>query len=445
MWPFRRSALALLTSVAAAQGGCEAEVAPPRAQWVVTVSTDAPIPQFGDRILIEVVNQDGEACASCRRLLDGSDPAAFPLSFGVLPTGEALRVRTRLLRAATLGAGAEPAAGTTIDQIVPLGEDVREVSIRLATVCYGIDANLEADSTCDPDSGSVGPSSEIAVDESPLAVGSWPDSLPLSCDDEPPAGTICVPGGAFLLGDAAAVSYGSEEEQVARERVVRVSPFVMDTHELTVGEYLGLKDEFPQLDEPFKTGAAGSLAEFCSYRGPGNDTTAAFSLNCLDKRLAEDICESRQMRLPTEAEWEWAAGNGPLETTFPWGADDAVCDYAVVAREKVYPAQCTNTEAGTLPSGPVISDGRDQTMAGIFDMGGNLEEWVADNFEPYGEACWEALHLNDPQCEGVPGSASVRGGHWANVPLEARVVRRTAGISIDVSQYRGVRCAKSAR
>lgn len=439
----RRRSLTQVLAGAMLLGGCQAEEGAARPQWLVTLSTDAPVPQFGDRVLIEIVDEAGEVCTACRRLVDASEPSAWPMSFGVVPTGGALRVRARLLRAATLLTGAEPPPGSTIDLIVPLSDDVRDVGARLSMDCFGIDADVAGSTTCDPDTGSLASAAEVEVGAPPWVVGSWGPGQPDPCEGPSPPGMICVEGGAFLLGDASAAPFGPIEEQTTVERLVRVSAFHLDEYELTVGDYLALREQDPLLPEPFQTGPAGTNAQFCQYRGPSDTSTAAFPLNCLDKTAARSLCKARGMRLPTEAEWELAAGNGPLETRYPWGDDPDICAHAIVARADPIPGECRETPAGILPPGPQPSDGRDRTLSGIADLGGNLEEWVADDFSPYGSGCWSALRHEDPVCEGDLGLGSVRGGHWTDAPLGAEVVRRAAVSALEATQWRGLRCAKS--
>jgi len=160
-----------LISLALGAPGCDAEVGTARAQWLVTVSTDAPVPQFGDRLLVEIVDETGAACSGCRRLFDASTVDRWPLSFGVVPDDKAIRIRARLFRAATLGPDGQPAGGTTIDAIVDLGEP-GHVGVWLGMECFGRDADVLAAAACDPGDGVVRATKEIPTDRDPLDVGS---------------------------------------------------------------------------------------------------------------------------------------------------------------------------------------------------------------------------------------------------------------------------------
>ncbi|MFO0556042.1 MAG: SUMF1/EgtB/PvdO family nonheme iron enzyme [Polyangiaceae bacterium] len=428
----------LLLTALSVTFGCEAEVAPPREQWLVTISTDARVPQFGDRLRVEVLDESGKACNACQRIFDASDASTFPLSFGVVPTGGPLRVRARLLRADTLGPGGEPPPGTSIDLLVPLDE-VSRVHMRLSMACYGLDASAATNTACDPDTGALVDVSRIDQGAPDLEPDTWDSVVP--CASDPPTGMACIEGASFLLGDAAAEPFGDETYYPAPETLVRLDPFYLDVHELTVGDYLALRREHPDLPEPVRANSpALADSQFCSYRGPDDLSTVDYPLNCVSKSTAMAICEARELRLPTEAEWEFAAGSGTAETLFPWGSDGDVCAHAIVARAELQPAKCRATQSGILPAGPAPSTGADATSGGLFDLGGSLSEWVADDFAEYGADCWSSPTAENPICSLPTGQSSVRGGSWNDVPVEAGVVRRHSATS-QASATIGLRCA----
>jgi formylglycine-generating enzyme required for sulfatase activity len=77
----------------------------------------------------------------------------------------------------------------------------------------------------------------------------------------------------------------------------------------------------------------------------------------------------RPFRLPTEAEWEWAAA-GPQRREFPWG--------------DVFDAERANTaECGLFTTSPVGAFVGGESPFGVADMAGNVEEYVADDYAPY--------------------------------------------------------------
>ena len=71
-------------------------------------------------------------------------------------------------------------------------------------------------------------------------------------------------------------------------------------------------------------------------------------------------------RLPTDAEWEYAARSGGREQKYPWGDEEATCERAVIA------------DCGYEPTAPVCSKPAGNTRQGLCDMAGNAWEWVQD-------------------------------------------------------------------
>jgi len=426
-----------------------------RPQWVVHIGTDAPLPGFGDRVRVDVLAEDGSVCPECSRVFDIQGGASLPLSFGVLPDGAAPRfVRARLHRAENTTAAGDPADPLidVLGELPALGDEPIDVVVLLGMECFGRSASLEQLTSCDPASG---------ADVERLAFGSGePEQLPLPgswgggdqpCTGEAPLGMVCVEGGAFLLGSRAYAPFGPDFDPVP-EQLVRLAPFFLDVDELTVEVIRpliarGLREPAPASDEQ----------PHCAYtQDPGPNESA--SVNCIDRATAAAACQELGKRLPTEAEWEYAAGNRSAESPFPWAQDgtepttEVLCEKAIVARAEISPngggsRQCVLI--GAYPVGPQPGgSAADVSPLGLHDLAGNLSEWVADDFARYSDAtCWGtdvALH-EQPSCVADPSVGVLRGGSWTSITYDTHVYfRRPAAIGLEL-EFVGVRCAHDAR
>lgn len=115
---------------------------------------------------------------------------------------------------------------------------------------------------------------------------------------------------------------------------------------------------------------------------------------------------TRAFRLPTEAEWEYAASGGEARE-FPWG-------------NSFDPERTNTVEFGPLCTTPVGMYPRGRTPSGIDDLAGNVEEYTADNYTPYSGG-----ELIDDDLRRTQGDYRVaRGGSFARYGDLARCRRR---------------------
>jgi serine/threonine-protein kinase len=163
-----------------------------------------------------------------------------------------------------------------------------------------------------------------------------------------PEGMALIPAGAFRMGSES----GQVDERPVHE--VRLNAFFMDQFEVTNGRYQRCVDA-GACDPP---GTRGSFTRALYFGDPEYLNYPVISVTW---RQATAFCEWEGKRLPSEAEWEYAA-RGTDERAYPWG--DAF-DVALI------PANVNDTvETGSL-AGNV-------SPFGIHDMAGNVGEWVAD-------------------------------------------------------------------
>ncbi len=435
-------------------GACGESEGEVRDQWVVSLSTDASVPQFGDRLVIEILEADGSpACGGCRRLL--GIPNEWPASFGVVPpepAGRDLIVRARLYRTESAGNDGLPTSSRVIDAagILKAPQGNTPVHLQLSMTCFGVPVLIDEGLSCDPGSGDY--AALPVLGEAPSGVplpGSWSGAGALPCQAPIPEDMLCVPGGTFLMG-APTTSLISDD--LDAEPLVALSPYALDKDEMTVGEYLDVAAEFNLSLPTLHFANPTSPRYYCTY-DPNDPASRELPVNCLDRDQARAVCEAQGKRLPTEAEFEFAAGNRTRETLYPWGDDQDVCHYGVLARNPLdltdgtyapY-SECRETETGRLAPGPVRGDTTlDQTDIGLRNLGGNLSEWVEDLYADYTESCWQSLALSDPLCtENSNGWFARRGGAWTGPQITARAAERNAQLNDKGSIGIGVRCALS--
>ncbi len=419
--------------------------APPRDQFVVAIDTDAPAPRLVNRLRLEimVVGDDGKprlACEACAREVAIDADTVWPMSFGVPEgLGTPLVVRAQLFPAGRVQ-GERVNPGTSLERFVMLTEraevaglDRRRVHLPFA--CGGIVADLSA--SCDA-TGRRGDVVEAPDDDgSPSRVGSVEsEEVTAPCAGAPSSDTglfdadVCVRGGAFWMGDPRGLGLGPVTDGFPEHPVV-VRSFYMDAHEFTIARRREIGDEV--------------LA-----RGCGDESDPSKPFACLTQATAAALCAARGRRLPTEAEREWAAGAGAEERRFPWG------DVLVPARPPPEPADCYFIGAESpghcrdQPAPyPVGSHPLGGTPDGIYDLVGNVDEWTADRYSPYGSGCWEpgVYSLLNPSCPpvGEDDPVVLRGGSWMDggpygYPAAARSV-----YAADVrGAFIGFRCVRDA-
>jgi len=445
-------------AVVAACSGAPAQAGP--SELLLYVDTDAPMPEYAaapdaapalfDRVRIDVAGPAGAVGSDDLELFADSLRAGASVGLG-LPVGAGGYVaRVRLYRAAFATADGDPDPRTTVDVTVALPP----VQANLITA---ITAMLPTDDVGAPSGSAAAPVPPEDGAPSPSQVGTWPLAQRVPCSGAPLDDEVCIPGGAYWMGNPQATSVltGNEGTSV---RLVVLSPFFLKKTETTVGEYrasgLGSVSVW--------TGSmAGTMDDdWCTYTTAsrpcdGSGPCGAFPLNCILPSVARAFCQKRGGDLPTEAQYEYAAG-ALQGRAFVWGEDQPTCPDAVYAQggNGIVAAATSACPSPTTHGGPRPpgAGGRDTLSIGggeVLDLAGNLGEWVRDTWNRQTESCWAPPGIyKDPVCTkpstlDVGGWLPWRGGEWLTLePLYAasRAISTPNVGSIQV----GFRCVRDA-
>jgi formylglycine-generating enzyme required for sulfatase activity len=143
---------------------------------------------------------------------------------------------------------------------------------------------------------------------------------------------------------------------------------------------------------------------------------------------AQQFCGTVGGRLPTEAEWEYAARGGREGSMYPWGdqpptVDPGAVNGAAFENERPHPVQSFAPNA-----------------YGLYDMAGNVWEWTADAIGLY-----SADAVTDPQGPASGRARIVRGGSFGDDPENLRVSNRTPNQPGSVNVNVGLRCVRNVK
>ncbi len=356
------------------------------------------------------------------------------------------------------GAGADGDAAGLVDG----GESVDARGSDAPPADAGGDARRDAlavDAGTEADAAQPG---DAAAEPDAAAPAGQPSCLGLeaTCAGGDCCEALPVPGGVFQMGrsddgsDAFADGFADEQP----EHAVTVSGFALDRFEVTVGrmrrfveqfdgavpgvgagahpliEGTGWKGEWDaelpesreallaQLFEP-------ELAPFCNWTAAPGDREAA-PVNCVSWYVAFAFCAWDGGRLPTEAEWEYAAAGGDENRLYPWGATEPDETLANFGGRDAY----VSVPVGSKPAGA----GR----YGHEDLAGSMWEWTYDAWSEVwyatgGAACVDCANTMDAEQRGT-----YRGGAWTNGAATLRAAIRNNFLRRNTNTNIGFRCAR---
>ncbi len=418
------SGLALIASLV----GFGAQCAVVRPQAVLYIDTDAVVPHqqqprfrttepgMVTRARIMFLDEQFRLCSECSRDYVLTSNTLWPLSVGIAASHSSRYVRVLLIQNARPGPSGEfsPSDPGVVDVVARLrfGDEISRQLITVPFDCVGVGADLNARESCADGHRRVPIRDTQLLSQPPTTVtNTWRASHRVDCQSEPLAGAaledvptarVCIPGGVFWMGNSNSEGDGPAYDAIP-EHPVAVSPFHMDRFEYTVGRYLRASlgpGERALVDERLRSYYRPT---WCNTAKPSPED---LPFNCVPWETAQTLCALEGGRLPTEAEWEWAAQGREEERRFPWGNRQPECGYAPgylpcrTCPSDQYIEYCVArrlefTEGGGARwqryldhSDPFIHYWQDQTLDGVFAMGSGLEEWTTDRYQFYSEPCW---------------------------------------------------------
>jgi formylglycine-generating enzyme required for sulfatase activity len=234
---------------------------------------------------------------------------------------------------------------------------------------------------------------------------------------------VYVPAGTFLMGSDSSDKDADSDEFPQHE--VYLDAFWIDRTEVTNSMFIQCVAS---------GGCADPLTEFPGFSDDyyGNAAFTDYPMVNVSWNGAQAYCAWLGMRLPTEAEWEKGA-RGTDGRIYPWGNSRPSC-------------RLTNYNECVGWVTAVASYLEGISPYGALDMAGNVEEWVADRYDP---SFYSISPRNNPQGSSASNYSTgggilhvTRGGTWSDDDLEVRVAKR--GYGSNMHDGIGFRCAADA-
>jgi formylglycine-generating enzyme required for sulfatase activity len=244
---------------------------------------------------------------------------------------------------------------------------------------------------------------------------------------QPPEGMVAVPAGLLRMGTSQAEGQRWASEygwplpvNELPQHSVTLAPFFLDRSEVTNERYAAFVEATGR-QPPTNSFNPSELNVWKEGRYPPE--LAQHPVVNVGWEDARAYCAWADKRLPTEAEWEWAA-KGPESWLWPWGA--------------TFDQTRLNTkERGLGTTALVGSDPANASWIGALDLGGNVWEWTSSLGLPYPYD--QADGRENPQ---RPGARVIRGGSWIDAASSAHTSGRNQFDPALTNVNVGFRCAK---
>ena len=250
-----------------------------------------------------------------------------------------------------------------------------------------------------------------------------------------PEGMVLIPAGEFQMGSEDEDADGDERPV----RTVHLDAFYMDKYEVTNAQYKVFVDANPQWQKDrinYKFHAGTYLYHWDGTNYPAGK--ADHPVVNVSWYAAMAYAAWAGKRLPTEAEWEYAARGGLAGKKYPWGNTLTHAD-----------ANYDESVGDTTPIGRYAANGY-----GLYDMAGNVAEWCLDKYDvdfylvsrqrqnPVSVSDGQSLAWLLDNFKHLRGAPVVRGGSWDCFARNLRVTFRAQGKPSDSYSNFGFRCVR---
>lgn len=254
---------------------------------------------------------------------------------------------------------------------------------------------------------------------------------------EIPDNMAFIQGGSFEMGD----NFGDGESDEKPVHTVTVSDFYLDIHETTFDEY----DAFCEATGRSKPDDQGwgrgkrpvisvswlDAVEYCNWRSRQEGLQEVYTIN---GTTVSANWNANGYRLPTEAEWEYAARcRGKKEKWAGTSEEGALASYANYSENSSKDGYEYTAPVGSFRANSI----------GLYDMSGNVWEWCWDWYDAgYYE---QSKNSRDPKGPDSGSGRVLRGGSWFNGPAYARCANRNLGSPDGRISSDGFRLARAGR
>ncbi|ULA62766.1 MAG: Formylglycine-generating enzyme family protein [Nitrospira sp.] len=244
---------------------------------------------------------------------------------------------------------------------------------------------------------------------------------------------VRIPAGPFTMGSDKKADRNAYLVEMP-QRSVYLDAYDIDKYEVTTVQYLKYvlaTNRDPQVDWKFDGGNF-------------QDTMVSHPIMHVTWSEADEFCKWAGKRLPTEAEWEKAARGAVDARVYPWGNEMAGLSRANFGRTGLSGPVRDRPERLLLYP-PIISVFKYDNAAspyGVFQMAGNVAEWVSDWYD---KDYYKTAPNRNPKGPEKGSQKAFRGGGWIDSTPSVRVSQRNGTDPKTSMNWMGFRCARDAK